>query len=265
MDHQSGLADVNGTQLFFEIAGTGDALVFIHGFGSDRRVWDDQFDTFAQHYQVLRYDLRGHGKSALPTQEPYAHADDLKALLNHFGIQRVHLIGQSFGGEIALNFTLTYPESVQSLILVDTSLGGHQWSEEWVNSWIPVGAAASTRGKEGVLELVLKHPLIAPAMQNPRVNPKLTQIFSDYSAWHFLNTDTVQYLEPPAAQRLDQIKTRTLIILGEDDLLDYHSIAAQLEQIPNAKRVNLPCGHVVPMEVPEQFNQIVLNSLATKQ
>ena len=261
MCSQYGLAEVDRTQLYYEVAGTGDAVVFIHGLGADRRLWDAQFTSFAKHYRILRYDLRGHGKSAVPTSEQYTHADDLKALLNQLGIARAHLIGQSLGGEIALNFALTNPESVRSLVLVDSALGGYKWSEAWNTSWLPIFAAASTKGKAGVLDLVLKHPSLAFTMENPAVNPRLTQILSDYSCWHFLNADPVQHLEPPAVQRLDQITVPTLIIIGEHELPDFHAIAAKLEQIPGSTRVVVGCGHVVPMEASDQFNELVLEFL----
>jgi 3-oxoadipate enol-lactonase len=82
-----GFADVNGTRLYYEMAGSGHPLILIHGFTLDTCMWDDQFEVFAQHNQVTRYDLRGFGKSTLPTTEPYSHADDLKILMTHFGIE----------------------------------------------------------------------------------------------------------------------------------------------------------------------------------
>lgn len=168
------------------------------------------------------------------------------------------------GGEIAINFALAYPERVQSLVLVDSALGGFQWSDKWNASWMPVFAAASTKGKDGALELALRHPLLATAMENPAVAPRLTQILSEYSAWHFLNADPVQHPEPPAAQRLDQIRVPTLIMVGEHDLPDFHAIAAIAQQhIPNATRLDVGgVGHVVPMEAPDRLNEMVMTFLA---
>jgi pimeloyl-ACP methyl ester carboxylesterase len=262
MDSQRGLADVIGTRLYHEVAGTGTDVVFVHGLGADLRIWDAQFEVFTEQYHVLRYDVRGHGKSTVPTNEPYAHADDLKALLNFCGMNRAHIIGQSMGGEIALNFALAYPESALSLVLVDSALGGYQWSQEWNASWMPIFTAAAAKDKAGILELVLKHPLLAFTMENLDVKGRLTQILSEYSAWHFLNADPVQQPEPLAAQRLGQIKTPTLIIVGEYELPDYHTIAAKLEEIPGSAKVELSgYGHVIPMEAPDRFNDIVLNFL----
>lgn len=86
------------TRLFCEVAGMGQAVVLLHGFTLDLRMWDDQFLPLAQQFRVVRYDLRGFGRSALPTNAPYSHFEDLKALLDHLGIIQAHLVGLSKGG-----------------------------------------------------------------------------------------------------------------------------------------------------------------------
>lgn len=98
MQTQSGFAEVNGTRLYYEIAGSGRPLVLIHGMTLDTRMWDDQFEPLAAQYQVVRYDARGFGKSAVPTGESYAHTDDLKALLEYLDIAHAFILGLSMGG-----------------------------------------------------------------------------------------------------------------------------------------------------------------------
>lgn len=72
----SGIAEVNGTKLYYEVVGEGQPLVLVHAGSFDRRIWDEQVTAFAGHYKVIRYDVRGHGKSALPTK-PYSDTEDL--------------------------------------------------------------------------------------------------------------------------------------------------------------------------------------------
>ena len=91
---QSGIAAVNGTKLYYEAAGSGRALVLLHGGAVDRRAWDDQFSDFAKHYRVIRYDLRGSGKSANPV-EPFSNTEDLFALLKFLKVDKAHLLGIS--------------------------------------------------------------------------------------------------------------------------------------------------------------------------
>jgi len=107
-ESSSGFAEVNGTRLYYEVMGFGQPLILIHGYTLDTRMWDDQIAAFAQNYQVIRYLLRGFGKSGLPTGESYAHLQDLKALLEHLGIDQAHILGLSLGGAIAIDFAITY-------------------------------------------------------------------------------------------------------------------------------------------------------------
>jgi pimeloyl-ACP methyl ester carboxylesterase len=102
--NQSGIIDANGARLYFETAGYGEALVFIHGLGLDARMWDLQFEVFAQRFLVIRYDLRGFGRSSVPTAEGYSHAEDLHALLRFLRVQQAHILGLSFAERHAVNF-----------------------------------------------------------------------------------------------------------------------------------------------------------------
>lgn len=120
---QTGFVETNGTKLYYEMVGEGHPLVLIHGGYMDRRMWDDQLAVFAEHYRVIRYDVRGFGKSELP-QVPYADRQDLAALLAFLGIEKTYLLGLSLGGVIALDFTLDYPYMVEALILVGSPISG---------------------------------------------------------------------------------------------------------------------------------------------
>ncbi len=113
---QTGFLDTQGAPLYYEVAGTGHPLLLIHAGVADSRMWDQQFQTFAQHYQVIRYDLRGFGQSSVPAG-PFANHKDTFALLEHLGIKQAHVIGISFGGLVALDFTLAFPEKVTALVL----------------------------------------------------------------------------------------------------------------------------------------------------
>ena len=83
MDVTTGTLAHNGGDLHWEAAGAGQPVVLVHGFSLDRRMWDDQFAPLAEHFRVVRYDLRGFGKSSVPNG-PYSHVDDLAALVRRF-------------------------------------------------------------------------------------------------------------------------------------------------------------------------------------
>ena len=122
-------ADVNGTRLYYELAGpvTAETVVLIHHFTLDLRMWDDQFNEFARRYRVLRYDARGFGRSG-QINGAYSARDDLRALLDALGIQRAHLVGHSMGGRYAIDFALVHPTRVRTLVLSDPSISGAPFS-----------------------------------------------------------------------------------------------------------------------------------------
>ncbi|MCC7447718.1 MAG: alpha/beta hydrolase [Anaerolineae bacterium] len=264
MSNQSGFADVNGTRLYYEVAGSGFPIVLIHGFGADSRVWDHQVEPFAKHYQVIRYDARGYGKSAVPTGESYTHPDDLEALLDCLNIQQAHIMGQSMGGEIAMEFALAYPAATRSLILVDSALGGYQWSQAYNESWIPIFTEAAQSGFKNAIDILMTHPLHVPISEKPEAASRLRAILNDYSAWHLTNRDTWRRPEPPAIQQLANITAPTLLMIPERGIPDFQQIAALLQRdIPNVRTVRIPgSGHVIPLEAPEQLNAVTLDFLA---
>jgi 3-oxoadipate enol-lactonase len=262
----SGFVEVNGTRLYCETAGSGLPLVLIHGYALDTTMWDDQIGPFSQQYQVIRYDLRGFGKSAVPTGESYAHHEDLKALLEHLGIEQAHILGLSLGGAIAINFALAYPDATQSLIGVDVSaLDGYEWPDELRRWFAPIFSAAKAGDMESAKEHWLNTGWFSSARKKPDAVARSRKCVSDYSGWHFHNRDPVRGLVPPANERLEEIGAPTLIIIGELDLPFYnHPIADTLHQrIPNAQKVIMPgVGHMSNMEDPANFNEIVISYLA---
>lgn len=264
MEARGAHAEVNGTRLYHEVAGVGEPLVLIHGFGSNTGGWDDQFHIFATRYRVIRYDLRGFGKSALPMGESYSHAEDLKALLVHLGVGRAHLLGRSMGGDVALEFALTYPESTGALILQDSTLSGHRWSSEFFTSLKVVRQRAAEAGVEGARELWGAHPLFAPARERSELAARLKQSLLEYSGWHWVNRDPMRVSDVLTAQRLGEVRVPTLVVVGERDLLDFKAIADALAvRIPGARKVVLPgVGHLANMEDPQRFNDVVLEFLA---
>jgi pimeloyl-ACP methyl ester carboxylesterase len=228
-------------------------------------MWDDQFQTFAQHYQVMRYDYRGYGKSALPIDDNYTHADDLAALMEHLGIDSAYVVGLSGGGCIAVDFTLSYPEAVDALITVDTTLGGYQWTPRYGALLKSIFTKCGEDQQAG-LEAWLDFEIFQAAMEKPAVAARLKEIISDYSGWHWTTGRAWGFLRannPPTTQRLDEITVPTLIIVGERDSSDFHIIAdILLEGILNAQKVVFPgVGHMPNMEVPEEFNRTVLGFL----
>ncbi|MFQ5943927.1 MAG: alpha/beta fold hydrolase [Anaerolineales bacterium] len=260
----TGYADVNGTRLYYELAGAGHSIVLIHGFTLDTRMWDDQFEAFAQYYRVLRYDARGFGRSEVPAAKSYSHSDDLMALLEHVGVSDAYILGLSLGGSLATNFTLAYPEASRALIPVAPGLRGFKVSPE-VAGWLQsLSTSARAIGVEAAKETWLGLPWFTPAQQKPGVYSRIRQIVSDYSGWHWLNENPVLLSDPPEMELLDRITVPTLLIVGDQDVSDNHVVVDLMQQaIPNARKVVIPgVGHMSNMEDPQRFNEIVLDFLA---
>ena len=267
----TGFIETNRTQLYYETMGEGHPLVLIHGGYMDGRMWDDQFAVFAQHYRVIRYDVRGFGKTGLP---PVAYTDrqDLYNLLSFLGIERTYLIGLSLGGEIAIDFTLDYTGMVDALILVGSSISGapimdlitQEQLQQHIKQWTAFEEAQTRRDLAGMVEGIMSHPTLVPPAQYP-ARQKVRENLSEYSFAWVLESHQKQATEPPAWDRLKDIHAPTLLIVGGDDDKLLHTMADKLEQdIPNVRRVTIPETHHIPnMEKPGEFNRIVLEFLKT--
>ncbi len=109
--------DVGGSKLFYEVAGTGPAMVFIHDGQMNSESWDAQWEFFSKTHRVIRYDRRGYGKSA-PATSPYSNVEDLRLLFAHLSLSNAVVIGCSAGGRLAIDFALEHPALVRRLVLV---------------------------------------------------------------------------------------------------------------------------------------------------
>lgn len=262
MKDDSGILNVDGANIHYEITGSGPTVVLIHGFALDSRLWDYQIGAFSKKHRVLRYDLRGFGKSDLPGSEPYEHSKDLKVLLDHLEISTGYILGLSLGGMVAIDFTLKYPEMVDALITADSALDGFDLLD-FGKSFESVVNLAFSSGIDDAKAFFGSIDLFKPASKIPAVADLLWNILADYSGWHFMNENPAIWLEPPAIQKLNSISTPTLIILGEYDSTEFHEISDILhKQIKGSrKEVLAGAGHVSNLENPDQFNNTVIGFL----
>ena len=247
--------------IYFEAKGKGPAVILVHGGQMDRRMWDFQFDRLAQEYHVIRYDIRGFGKSDAPTR-PYSYADDQKALMKHLKVLKAAIVGLSLGAAIATDFAIVYPDSVNALVLVCPGLGGFKFDDK-ANDLRPILDAARDENFDKVAELWLQNPYMSVAMEHPALRPRLRALSRDNARCWLNNPLLIRRLTPPAAERLREIRAPTLLIDGARDVSDIHEIVAKLAaDIPDAQQQVLKdCGHIVPMENPEAFNQLLFGFL----
>lgn len=260
---QSGIAEVNGTKLYYEMAGSGRTMVLLHGGAVDSRAWDDQFAEFAAHYRVIRYDLRGAGKSASP-DKPFSNSEDLYGLLQFLKVERAYLLGISRGGGIAFDFTLDHPEMTAALVLISANLS--KTPAAYVRMFERTTEAGRNHGAAAAARVWGLDPYQGPVREAAR--PKVLRILEENLPRfrHFDGSVAVRQLpssDIPRSERLSEIHVPTLIVAGEQDnedaLANYDNWG---RGIRGAKKIIFPdAAHLVNIDQPAGFNKAILEFL----
>lgn len=257
---------VEGTKLYYETKGQGTPIIFLHAGIADSRMWDDQFDVFAEYHQVTRFDFRGFGNSVL-TEDTFTHTGDLLHLYEHLNIEKAILVGASFGGAMSINFTLENPDKVLGLVLACAAVNGHSWSEDMqtygdeedalvdkgdldaatecnVTMWV------NRPGREGVSEAVCER---VRKMQNRAYELQLA-----------IEDDNDESYLPDALTRLKEIQMLSLVMIGEHDVVDMQHLAKRFSEDLNAPLIHFSgSAHLPNMEEPEKFNQVLSDFVKT--
>jgi len=261
----SGFAEVNGAQLYYEEAGNGHPLLLIHGGLVHSSMWDDQFEAFTRHFQVIRFDLRGFGRSSPPAGE-YAYHEDARGLLDALSVRQAHVIGLSMGGKIAIDFALAHPERVTALVPVASALSGYGFSESTVRRIVEADnlleAGKIAAGVELENRLWVDGPARTPETVDPGVRERVRAM--NTANYQRATDEGIELdLEPPAIDRLSEIGVPTLVIAGDQDVPDILAIAERLRRdIAGARLVIISdTAHQLNMEQPDEFNRIVLEFL----
>jgi pimeloyl-ACP methyl ester carboxylesterase len=261
---QTGMAEVNGTRLYYEMMGKGPTIVLVHGGLVDSRLWNDQIKAFSKHRRVLRYDLRGFGRSAA-APEPFSHIEDLRALMDFLKIDRGTIVGLSLGGIVAADFALEYPTRVERLVLVGPGLRGDKQPPD--KDAIKAYEVASKGVAEEFVDVTMKSKLYAAVREGTPAYTRLRQMMlENFKAVATFRPGFLKYPEPPTVDRLGSIRAPTLIVIGNEDAQSLKNIADTLAAgIPGARKVVIPgVSHHPPVERPNDFNNAILNFLKEK-
>jgi pimeloyl-ACP methyl ester carboxylesterase len=264
---QTGYAPINGAKLYYEVAGEGHPLVFVHAGIADNTMWSSQFSEFAKHYRVIRFDMRGYGNSE-PAEGEYAHREDLAALLDFLKIERTYLIGCSMGGGACMDFTLTQPDKVAALVMVGSGPTGLTLDVPKSPKFAEVETAWNAKDWARVSEIETQIWFDGEGRTPDQVDAQLrAQVIA-------MNSKAIAHelkelgknkppMTPPAAERLGEIKIPVLVVYGDRDSAYIQKAAEHMEHyIQGAKKVLMPnTAHLPNMERPAEFNQIVLDFL----
>lgn len=258
--------NIGTTELSYDASGAGDPVLLIHAGIADSRMWDPQMAALSERYRVIRFDQRGYGRS-LPGSGLFSFHGDLLAFLDAIGVERPHIVGASFGGRIAIDFTLEHPDRVRSLTLIGSALSGSALDSAVMAEHGPAIDEAEEAGDaERAIELEMalwvdgpsRHPRRAPDHVRDLVREMQRGIYAtDWDGVDF------EWLDPPAAERLTELALPILAIVGDHDIPDIHAIADRIAAtVPGARKVTIQdAAHLPGMEHPDEVNRVVLGFL----
>jgi pimeloyl-ACP methyl ester carboxylesterase len=254
---------VGNVGLYYEEHGAGEPLVLVPGFGTGLWIWYRQIPSLAEHFRVIAFDPRGVARSDKP-DEPIrmrGYADDVAALLEALNVERAHVLGASFGGFVAQEFTLAQPSRTRSLVLCCTSFGGPRHCPPAPET---LRAIASTKGlntEERVRENLLLAFSPAFVSEQPEEVERVIALRAENDVPEYAYLRQLQAaMAFDAEARVEGISAPTLVITGDADVIVPHENSANLAaRIPGAKlRVIEGGSHTFFIERPEEFNSAVI-------
>ena len=124
---QDGFIETEGARIYFQQAGSGPAVLFLHAGVADLTMWDSQVDALQAEFNCIRFDLRGLGRTEISTEE-FSPTADVAGVLDHLGVDKAHLVGLSMGGAFSIDFALEHPARVISLSAAASGVGGWKGS-----------------------------------------------------------------------------------------------------------------------------------------
>lgn len=252
-------ADVNGVKIYYELYGKGETVVFLNGILANTLSWMNQLLFFSKKFQVLLLDFRGQGKSEKPTMKypMEIHADDLRALMDYLKMDRVHLVGTSFGAEVALIFATKYPMRLKSLVVAcavsHISPAVKAMAERWL-------IAAKLRSGKSLFETVYPDVFSDEFIEKKWEFVKSTAPFYDTAVDIEAFIELLKgFTELNITTELYKIKTPTLVIAAEKDKIKPPKYSQIIhENIAGSEFVIIKnSGHTVIWEKPKEFNTIV--------
>jgi pimeloyl-ACP methyl ester carboxylesterase len=260
----SGFAQSGDAQIYYETAGAGQPLIMIHAGVADSRQWDAAFTYFAQRMRVVRYDLRGYGKS-MPVDGEFSHMGDLLALLAHLEVrQPLVLMGCSMGGGLAMDVALMYPSRVRALIMVDAGPSGLELDIETPATFAEAEQAYKAGDLDRVAELETQIWFDGMNRAPSQVNQAMRALAYAMNR-HALSLDAqglgkcLPDTPTSAAERLAELDIPVLVIVGAHDTPYMLAAAEHMAQhIRSARKVIIEdAAHLPNMDHPDQFNRIV--------
>jgi 3-oxoadipate enol-lactonase len=257
---------IGNIEMFYEVHGSGEPVVLIHGLSMDSSTWFNQIPVLSQEYQVIVFDNRGAGQTDAPN-EAYSTemmADDAAALLKFLNVDNAHILGFSMGGMIAQTIALKYPELVKSLLLISTAARFPARAKHLVQIWLRMlneNVSLETRIREGFLWVYTNEFFEDDETVSASVNLALNHPHP--LSTHGFTGQVAALMQHDTRSQISQISVPTLVLIGGDEIFIPVEFSEELAaKIPKAELVILERGaHNCWMEFPKPFNQAVMQFL----
>jgi pimeloyl-ACP methyl ester carboxylesterase len=258
----------DGVKLYYEEAGQGFPIIFVHEFAGDHRSHEPQIRYFARCYRCIAYNARGYPPSDVPeSEQAYSQErarDDLCAVLDDLGINQAHIVGISMGGFATLHFGMAYGARARSIVVAGCGYGAEPGKREQFQA--EAEAAAARFETLGIDAAANSYALGATRVQlqnkDPRGWEEFRRMLTEHSARAAaLTLRGVQKRRPSLfdlVEPMRQIKVPTLIVTGDEDDPCIEASILMKRVIPSAALVMLPrSGHAINLEEPALFNQFL--------
>jgi pimeloyl-ACP methyl ester carboxylesterase len=263
---QSGTITLDKTQIYYETAGSGRAVVFIHGFALNLREWDDQVKALSPDFRVIAYDRRGFGKST-GIADVWTEPGDLKELLDTLGVRSAVLVGHSGGAGVAMRFAVAHGDRVDALVLYPGQPPrGFPIRPTGPNPLGNMGEFVRMRGLDSLFKFMLSLPQFRNPPNRPDIDERIKAMTATYSGRDLIEGRATSGPYPlPTLEQMKALPIPTLFIVGEWEAPYARLVSDSMSRwMPDARRVVIAGGgHGVHFAEAGRFNEALLGFLRT--
>jgi pimeloyl-ACP methyl ester carboxylesterase len=241
--------DRNGVNIYYEVHGSGPAVLLTHGFSATAEMWNANMAVLSQRYKWILWDMRGHGRTDSPPDSALYSEElivgDMAALLDACGEKRAVIAGHSLGGYMSLAFHLTHPDRVKALILLDTGPGDKK--DDARAGWNKRSEAMAKNFETKGLEALGRSAEVLACSHRSAQGLALAA------------RGMLAQRDGRIINSLESVKVPTLVIVGSKDEQYFAATDYMSGKIPGATKVVIPdAGHAPNIDRPEVFNKTVL-------
>ncbi len=250
--------DVNGARLWYDEAGSGEAVLLLHGGLGDSGLWEPVVPFLAERFRTIRTDLRFFGKSTGPAV-PWSLQEDVVGVLDALELEQAALVGLSMGGKLAFDVALARPERLWAVAGVAPGLGGHDGAAYSAEQGARYEAAEAEGDLEGAMAIDFE--VWAPLGADERIR-QLWRTTPDANGLPE-GVEPLPAAGAPAKERLGELAVPTLVVTVANDPPGFREIGPLVaRETPDARHLELDSDHYVTLREPELLSGVLLEFLA---